>query len=135
MSVLRMIPLIGCIAVVYALLAVAGTDVPARPLASFGLPSGVPWNVTTGDLLLLLSVVALYFEVLKATRTAQSSVVDHILSLAAFVACLLGFLLVPSLGTSTFLIIMAMSLFDVIAGFTITLSSARRDLALSTDRL
>ena len=72
---------------------------------------------------------------LKATRTAQSSVVDHILSLAAFVACLLGFLLVPSLGTSTFLIIMAMSLFDVIAGFTITLSSARRDLALSTDRL
>lgn len=41
MNVLRMIPLIGCIAVVYALLAVAGTDVPARPLASFGLPSGI----------------------------------------------------------------------------------------------
>ncbi len=135
MNALRMIPLIGCIAAVYAILAVAGTDVPARPLGSFGLPSGVAWNVTTGDLLLLLAVIALYFEVLKATRTAQSSVVDHILSLGAFVACLLGFLLVPSLGTSTFLVILAMSLFDVIAGFTITLSSARRDLSLSSDRL
>ncbi len=135
MNALRMIPLIGCIAAVYAILAVAGTDVPARPLASFALPSGGAWNVTTGDLLLLLAVIALYFEVLKATRTAQSSVVDHILSLGAFVACLLGFLLVPSLGTSTFLLIMAMSLFDVIAGFTITLSSARRDLSLSSDRL
>ena len=62
MSVLRMIPLIGCIAAVYALLALAGTDVPARPLASIGLPSGIAWNITTGDLLLLLAVIALYFD-------------------------------------------------------------------------
>lgn len=130
MNVLRMIPLIGCVAVIYALFAVLGVDVPTRQVASIGLPSGVSWHLTLDDLLLLLAVVGLYFEILKATRTSQASVFDHILSLGVFIACLLGFLLVPTLGTSTFLIIMTMALFDVIAGFTVTINTARRDFSM-----
>jgi hypothetical protein len=130
MNVLRQLPLIGCIALIYAFVAVSGADVPARAIASVGLPSGASWSFAIGDLLLLLSVIALYFEILKATRTSQASVLDHILSLFSFVACLIGFLLVPSLGTSTFLLIMVMALFDVIAGFTITISTARRDFSI-----
>jgi hypothetical protein len=97
---------------------------------SFGLPSGARWILGIGDLLLVVAVVALYFEVLKATRTSQASVLDHILSLFSFVACLFGFLFVAALGTSTFLVIMIMALFDVIAGFTVTISTARRDFSI-----
>ncbi len=130
MTMIRQLPLIGCIALVYAIVAVFGSGAPVAPVASFTLPSGASWSFAIGDVLLLLSVVALYFEVLKATRTSQASVLDHILSLFSFVACLIGFLLVPALGTSTFLLIMVMALFDVIAGFTITISTARRDFAV-----
>lgn len=130
MNVIRQVPLIGCIALAYAFLAVFGSGAPASAMASFTLPSGASWTFAIGDFLLLLSVIALYFEILKATRTSQASVLDHILSLFSFVACLIGFLLVPALGTSTFLLIMVMVLFDVIAGFTITISTARRDFSI-----
>ena len=130
MNVLRQLPLVGCVALVYAVLALTGVEPSARPLAAVGLPSGAAWAVTIGDLLLVLAVIGLYFEVLKATRTSQASVLDHILSLFSFIACLIGFLLVPVLGTSTFLLIMVMALFDVIAGFTITISTARRDFTV-----
>jgi hypothetical protein len=130
MSVIRQLPLVGCIAVIYAIIAISGADVPVRPIASVYLPSGAAWTFAVGDLLLLLAVVGLYFEVLKATRTSQVSVVDHVLSLFSFIACLIGFLLAPALGTSTFLLIMTMALFDVIAGFTVTINTARRDFSI-----
>lgn len=130
MNAIRHLPLVGCVALIYAIVAFFGPEAPARLVAAIGLPSGATWSFTLGDLLLLLAVIALYFEVLKATRTSQASVLDHILSLFAFVACLIGFLLMPALGTSTFLIMMMMALFDVIAGFTVTISTARRDFSI-----
>jgi hypothetical protein len=130
MGVLRMVPLIGLVAAIYAILAISGVDVPARQMTTLSLPSGAAWSFAIGDLLLLLAIIALYIEVLKATRTSQASVADHVLSLLAFIISLIGFLLVPALGTSTFLLILVMALFDVIAGFTITISSARRDFSL-----
>jgi hypothetical protein len=130
MAVIRQLPLVGLVALAYAIVALSGTEMPLRPVASFELPSGAAWSFALGDLLLVLAVIGLYFEVLKATRTSQASVLDHILSLFSFVACLVGFLLLPALGTSTFLVIMVMALFDVIAGFTITISTARRDFSI-----
>jgi hypothetical protein len=133
MVTLKMIPLIGLIAGAYAVLAMTGVEVASAPLGALFLPSGGTWQFSIGDLLLVAGVVALYLEVLKATRTSQASVFDHILSLVVFVACLLGFLLVPALGTSVFLLLTIMAMFDVIAGFTVTISSARRDFSYSGD--
>ena len=48
-----------------------------------------------------------------------------------FVVALLEFLLVPARGTSVFLIITALTLIDVIAGFAVSLSTARRDITIS----
>jgi hypothetical protein len=128
MNAIRHLPLVGCVALIYAAIAVLGGE--GQTVLSFGLPSGARWILGIGDLLLVVAVVALYFEVLKATRTSQASVLDHILSLFSFVACLFGFLFVAALGTSTFLVIMIMALFDVIAGFTVTISTARRDFSI-----
>jgi steroid 5-alpha reductase family enzyme len=95
--------------------------------------SGRDWTLTMGDLLLLSALVLLFIEVLKATRTGASSIVDHLLSTAVFVACLVEFLLVPQAASSTFFLLMVMTLFDVIAGFSVTIRGARRDFGVGAD--
>ena len=51
----------------------------------------------TGELLLLLGVVALFIEIVKATRSSMASAVDHALSaLVVFAAYLVEFLLVKA---------------------------------------
>ena len=46
-----------------------------------------------------------------------------------FIAFLIEFLMVPAAGT-TFLVLALMSLLDVIAGFSISIFAARRDMAI-----
>ena len=99
-------------------------------LGEFGLPSGRIVYVTVADALLLGGVVCLWLEVLKATRTSVASIVDHALSLVVFVIWLVEFLIVDRVGNTTFLILMTMAFVDVVSGFTVTISSARRDLAI-----
>ena len=45
-----------------------------------------------------------------------------------FVACLVAFLLVKGFATSTFFLILTMIMLDVLAGFIVTIISARKDL-------
>ena len=86
--------------------------------------------MTSAEALIGLGLILLYLEVLKATRTSTVSVVDHVLSMALFVIVLLEFILVPALGTGAFALLVLLTLLDVIAGFTITISTARRDIGL-----
>jgi len=44
---------------------------------------------------------------------------------------LVEFITVPQLGTSTFFLLMIMALIDVIAGFTVTVSTAHRGINIS----
>ena len=88
------------------------------------------WNISLGDMMLAFSLFVLFFEVLKSTRTGGNSVVDHALSMLVFVACLILFLVWPLAGTSLFFLIMLTTLIDVIAGFSVTIRSARRDYSI-----
>lgn len=99
---------------------------------SVRLPSGQKWHAHFSDLLLLFAAIMLYFELFKSTRTDTNAIVEHILSLLVFVVFLVSFLTIKPCGTSTFLLATLMSLIDVIAGFTITISTARRDLVLGS---
>lgn len=98
----------------------------------FGLHivSGARWSFTAGDLLVAGSLLLLFVEILKSTRTGASSIVDHMLSTLVFIACLIEFLLVPEAATSTFFMIMLMALIDVVAGYSVTIRSARRDFSV-----
>jgi hypothetical protein len=58
------------------------------------------------------------------------SVLDHILSMGLFIAMLIEFLLVRQAGTSTFFILMMISVVDVLGGFIITLRTAQRDMMI-----
>jgi hypothetical protein len=58
---------------------------------------------------------------------------DHVLSMLLFIVMLVEFLLVQRAGTSTFFILMVISLVDVLAGFIITARTAQRDIQIERD--
>ena len=99
-------------------------------VTEFPLPSGAHTILTVSDVLILTAVVFLYIETFKATRTSILSIVDHALSLLVFVFFLIEYLVVEAVGNTTFLIITIISLMDVVMGFTVTISTAKRDLTL-----
>jgi hypothetical protein len=100
-------------------------------LFSIPMPSGMPWAITAGDLLLVLGIVMLFFEVLKSTHTARNAIIEHMLSMLLFVVFLVEFLLVGAAASSVFFLLMVMSLIDVVAGFTVSITSASRDVSMT----
>ncbi|HWK95234.1 MAG TPA: hypothetical protein VNR39_07410 [Pseudolabrys sp.] len=94
------------------------------------LVSGGDWTMSAGDILIAVSLVFLFGEIVKATRIGTRAVVDHALSLLLFLAMMVEFLLVPQAATGTFFLLMAISLVDVLAGFAVTLRTAQRDLTV-----
>lgn len=94
------------------------------------LISGAVLVVDVKSLLLIISLFLLFLEIVKATRTSEAQIIDHAMSMLIFVIYLVEFIVVAKCGTMTFVILTAMSLTDVIAGFTVSLSTARRDIAI-----
>jgi hypothetical protein len=102
----------------------------SNQLFQIRMVSGAEWSLTWGDLMLVIGLVCLFFEILKSTNTGRSSIVEHILSTALFVIFLVEFLLVGAAASSVFFLLMMMSLVDVIAGFSISITGAGRDVTM-----
>jgi hypothetical protein len=73
----------------------------------------------------------MFFEILKSTRTSNASVLDHLLSTFVFVAFLVEFLVVSGAATSVFFLLMVMALIDLMAGFSVSIRSAGRDVSIN----
>jgi hypothetical protein len=129
-SFYRQTPLIGILAVIYLILAAVLDTALGRTIFNLTLPSGRVWAFTVSDLFLVLGLFLLYLEILKSTLTGRGQIVEHIVSMVVFVGCLLLVLLVAQTGTTTFLLITVMAAVDVIAGFTVSIVSARRDMEI-----
>jgi hypothetical protein len=99
-------------------------------VATIHLISGRDWTVTPEDILLAFAILLLSIEIMKATRIGIRTLIDHVLSTLLFIAMLVEFLLVEQAGTSTFFILMVVSLVDVLAGFIVTIRTAQRDLQI-----
>jgi hypothetical protein len=125
-TVLRALPLLGFVLVLANLLALLGDGFDTE-LIKFVMTSGVDMRLDGGDLVVLGGLLLLYVEIFKATRTSNASIIDHVASLAVFIVALVEFLLLPRFAHGAFLALLLMSLIDVIAGFTVTITSARRD--------
>ena len=97
-------------------------------LFSLGMLSGGTFTMSLADLLILFALLLLFVEVLKATRTSNASVLDHLLSTFVFVAFLVEFLLVERAASSLFFILMAIAFVDVLAGFAVSLRASSRDV-------
>lgn len=94
------------------------------------MPSAEIWHFSYADIFAAFSLCLLFAEVVKATRTGRSEILNHAFSTLTFVAALIEFLLVKGFATTTFFLLTAMCLFDVVAGYTISIVAARRDLAV-----
>lgn len=99
---------------------------------SLTMVSKAVWSFKVSDVLLLFALILLFFEILKATRTGAGAVLDHLLSTAVFVAALIEFILVANAATTTFFLIVVITLLDVIAGFSVSITSARRDFSVGS---
>ncbi|OJU33060.1 MAG: hypothetical protein BGN89_16170 [Alphaproteobacteria bacterium 64-6] len=103
-------------------------DVLRKVIFELPMVGGARWRFSMGDLLILVTMFMLFFELIKATYTASASLLADGLSMLVFIACLVEFLLVPQAATSVFFFIMIATLIDVVAGFMIGIRTARRDL-------
>ncbi|PWV98203.1 hypothetical protein DFR52_105184 [Hoeflea marina] len=99
-------------------------------VTSLSMMSGAQWTMSWGDVLIVIALLLLFVEVVKSTRTGAASVLDHLLSMFLFVVFLVEFLLVQAAATHVFFILMVIAFIDVIAGFTVSIKSAGRDVSI-----
>ena len=97
----------------------------------FGLTmvSGARWALTLGDLMIALAITILFLEIMKSGKTGSATVTNHILSTIVLIIYVIEFILIDIAATSLFFILTIIALFDVIAGFSITIRTATRDIA------
>lgn len=93
--------------------------------------SGDIWSFTLGDTIVLLGFIFLFIEIIKATRTTSVEIVNHAFSVLVFIVSLIEFLVLHNFATSVFFFLTLMCLFDVIAGYTISIVAAKRDLGIA----
>jgi len=100
------------------------------PVTTVHMMSGQDWVLTWEDILIAFAIFLLWVEIIKSTRIGTRSVMDHILAMALFIVMLIEFLLVQPAATSTFFLLMAITLVDVLAGFIVGIRSAQRQIEI-----
>lgn len=131
MKYLLYFPMFAIPLIAYNILMISGDSLQTNPdiIRIPLMANDDAMHLKMGDILVMLGVIFLYFEILKATRASKATIVDHALSLVVFIIFLIEYIVVAGAGTATFMILALMSLLDVIAGFTITISTSRRDIS------
>ncbi|MCR4283042.1 MAG: hypothetical protein NUV72_08465 [Bauldia sp.] len=124
---LTVIPLILFNAIGFAI----GGDPWENILFAVPMVSGAAWNVTLFDLMILLAVVLLFFETLRSAQPARgATITNHIVSTILLIVYVVEFIVVPVAANSLFFALTIIALFDVVAGFSISIRTAQRDIAL-----
>jgi hypothetical protein len=99
---------------------------------SIPLPAERHLPVTTGDLLVMLAMLLLYVEVLKAARVGKG-VMDHVLAFALFAGMAAELALVPRAANTTLLLLTALAFIDVITGLSLAIRRRPRPVARDVD--
>jgi chromate transport protein ChrA len=99
-------------------------------LAEVPMMSGATWRVSFSDALLCAALLLLFIEILKATRPANRSIVDNLLSTLIFIGGMIAFLMLPQAATSTFALLVVIAFVDVIGGWSVSVRTASRDFSV-----
>lgn len=135
----RVFPLILISVIFYNLIALGGGGIlhhDVQDMLSYNhaltitMFSGDQWKFSFGDFLILITFVFLFVEIVKATRTSKHEIINHGLSLLTFIVALVEFLVLKGFATTPFFFIAVMALFDVVAGYTISIVAAEHDLGV-----
>ncbi len=138
LSALNIIPLLVFPLVLYNFVVLTGIATPgnvaswmASPIFTVGMFSGDAWGVSFADVFMGLSLLLLFVEIVKSTRTDAMSIINHGLSMLLSVVCIIQFITMLGFSNSVFFMLMLMTVLDVIAGFTVTIVAAKRDFGSS----
>jgi hypothetical protein len=129
---LLVVPLIVFNVVSFGLIGDGSADPWIAVVLSQTMISGASWSMSLGDLMITLGLFLLFFEIIKATRVGTSSIIDHLLSTFVLIAYLVEFLVVEDAAHAVFFILMIIALVDVVAGFSISIRSATRDVSFNS---
>jgi len=128
LTALNIIPLLVFPLILYNLIRfTSGAPLDTWELFEVGMFSGDIWRVSFGDVFLGLSLLLLFVEIVKATRTDAMSIINHGLSMLLSLTCIIQFIAVSGFSNSVFFFLTLMTVIDVIAGFTVTIIAAKRD--------
>ena len=134
---MRAFPMILITVILYNLLFFGGAvmghqEMTALLSHSFTLKmfSGDIWTITVSDMFVLVALGMLFVETLKAARSDSREILNHAFSMLTFCVALVEFIVLKGFSTSAFFLITAMCLFDVVAGYTISIIAARRDMTM-----
>jgi hypothetical protein len=135
MTLIRLLPLtiipVLIYNVLFVLLGAADVDAALRvPLFSLTMPSGGAWALTWADLLIFLALAALFVEVIKSTSSSSVVMLEHMIGMAVFIVCLVEFMVVRKASHSIFFLLTIAALVDVVAGYTISMRAARRQIGI-----
>jgi hypothetical protein len=134
MKILRRFPMLGFLLIAYDLLVLIKDEMLlGQPLFTLKMMSGAAWTMTVGELIIIFGLFCLFIEIYKSTRTTEAEIFGHIFSTLVFVIYVVEFIILKPAGTTVFFLLTLMSLFDVVAGFTITIKTARRDFAMDRE--
>jgi len=127
-NVMASFPLLAIVVAAYTALALVAPGWLNGVVFVLPLLSGSMLPFQGGDLLLVVGLLLLCVEVYRATSSSTAAILNHVLSLVVFIVALIDLLVMPRMANMTFFLIVLMTLSDVIAGFTVTISTARRDI-------
>lgn len=136
-TLLNIIPLLVLPLILYNFVVMTGLAGPEpdvwmiQPIFSVNMFSGDAWGVSFSDVFMGLSLLLLFVEIVKATRTDAMSIVNHGLSMLLCMVCIVQFIALQGFSNSVFFLLTMMSVLDVVAGFTITIVAAKRDFGAS----
>lgn len=138
LSALNIIPLLVFPLILYNFVVLTGIATPGNvsawmhsPIFTIGMFSGDAWGVSFADVFMGLSLLLLFVEIVKSTRTDAMSIINHGLSMLLAVVCIIQFITMQGFSNSVFFMLSLMTVLDVIAGFTVTIVAAKRDFGAS----
>ena len=102
----------------------------ALPVTSVHMVSDGRWDMSWGDMLIAFSVLILFVELIKSTRVGLRTIIVHMLSAVLFAIMLIEFLLFKQAATATFFILLIISFVELLAGFTISVRTAQRNIEI-----
>jgi hypothetical protein len=129
----EMVPLLAIPVCLYGLFALVlwggqGLDTFAqgieKGLTFITLPSGAPWAISGGDLLVLMSLVILFFELTRGVGVSRFAIVHHTLAVLLALACAGAFLILDPFSTSSFFFLTVMCWLDMIGGVIFNIANA-----------
>jgi len=132
MIILRAFPFLALVVAAYNALVVFGSTTTGVVAGEARLPSGDIWSISAGDIFVVTALAFLFVELVSASARTVS-IINHGLSLLLLLVCVVEFILVQGCGTPEFLFITLIVAIDVVAGYSISVRLARRDLALGAD--